>query len=218
MSQPPQEQPRLEAEIATPPRGMPQPAPVWGAGPPAPPTPQRRRASTVHVLQVIALVVGLVGTGWISSEHFRTVWLGSERDEPVAVDGAGAATHEGLTVSLVEATDLGATPSLPGTDWQPPSGFHAWRVVLDAESTNPDLFACDVALVDGGGRHFVANLFVDSFVDGFEWTFSCGLPEPDDDIPPQQALLVLVPADAEPTAVEITSTAFSSGYIELEID
>jgi hypothetical protein len=172
----------------------------------------------VHVLQVIALVVGLVGTGWISSEHFRTVWLGSERDEPVAVDGAGAATHEGLTVSLVEATDLGATPSLPGTDWQPPSGFHAWRVVLDAESTNADLFACDVALVDGGGRHFVANLFVDSFVDGFEWTFSCGVPEPDDDVPAQQALLVLVPADAEPTAVEITSTAFSSGYIELEID
>lgn len=220
--------PRPEAEIPTPPRGLrvgsgtvpaavpePRPDEIWQR--PAPPTAPPRRVSRGRVLQVVALVIGLVGTAWVSTDHLRTVWPGAAPREPVAVGSAGEATLAGIVVSLVEAIDLGATPSLPGSDWQPPDGFHAWRVVLETSSTNADVFTCDVAIVDDRGRQFLANHFVDSFVDGYVWSYTCGEVEPEDEVGPQQAMLVLVPADAEVRTVRIWSTSLNPDFIELEI-
>lgn len=227
MSEPSSQQPASESEIATPPRGTatapepateppPEHAGVWGEQP-QPPSPAARKDRRMQLIWVAALVLGLVGTGWISSEYFRDVWSQSSPREVVPVAADGSATLAGITVTLVEATDLGATPSLPGSDWTPPAGLHAWRVVLETSSTNEDLTTCDVAIVDARGRQFWANYFVDSFVEGYQWTYRCGVLQPEDDIGPQQALLVLVPADAEVRTVRIWSALLVPELIELEI-
>jgi len=166
---------------------------------------------------VIALVLGLAGTAWASTDFLRTTWRMAEPRSAVTAGEDGTATLDGLTVGLVEAVDLGAAPSLPGSDWQPPDGFHAWRVVLETTSTNEDLITCDVALVDDRGRQFLANYFVDSFVEGYEYSYTCGVIGPDDDIGPQQALLVLVPEDATPRSVQIQQFTLNPVYLELEI-
>lgn len=218
-------EPRREAEITTPPRGIPASEPeqqpqVWGEAPQEQPArpPEQRKARVWLAAQVAALVLGLLGTAWIATDYARTTWRAAQPSQPAAVDASGAATVHGITVSLVEATDLGAAPSLPGSDWQPPAGFHAWRVVLDTESTNEEIVTCDVVLVDGQGRQFFANYFVDNFVDGYEFSYYCGAPGPGDDVPPQQAMLVLVPADAEPLTVQVTSMSLNPDYVELAID
>src|SRR5690606_3703517 len=115
--------PRAPAPPAPPP---PQPHEVWQRPPAAPTPPRRVRWSTV--LQVVALVLGLVGAAWVSTDYLRTQWPLAWPRDPVPVSADGTATLAGVTVSLVEARDLGDSPSLPGTDWQPPAGFHAWRV------------------------------------------------------------------------------------------
>lgn len=166
---------------------------------------------------VVALVIGLAGTAWVWTDFLRTTWRSAEPRVAVTAGADGTATLDGITVGLVEATDLGATPSLPGSDWQPPAGFHAWRVVLETTSTNADLSTCDVALVDERGRQFVANQFVDSFVEGYEFSYTCGVIGPDDDTGPQQALLVLVPEDATPVRVAISSFSLNPDYLELDI-
>lgn len=233
-----------EASIPTPPRGIPAPVPSsptqdasipieeqpqsWQAAPHAwqeppqdwqgpPSTAQPRRARIARVVQVVALVIGLVGTAWLSTDYFREVWPGLAPRNPVPVSADGTATLAGITVSLVEATDLGGSPSLPESDWQPPAGFHAWRVVLETESTNPDVLSCEVALVDSQGREFRANYFVDSFVEGYEWTYTCGIIEPEDEIGPQQAMLVLVPADADVRTVRIWNVNLNPDFIEFEL-
>lgn len=198
-----------EADIPTPPRGIPTVPPMT-----ADRGPRRDRA---RIATVIALVLGLVGTAWVSTDFLRTTWRSAEARVAVAVDDDGVASLAGVAVSLVEAVDLGGAPSLPGSDWQPPDGFHAWRVVLETSSTNEDVTTCDVALVDDRGREFVANQFVDSFVDGYEFSYTCGVIGPDDDTGPQQALLVLVPADATPVSVQIASFTFNPDYIELPV-
>ncbi|GAB2971543.1 MAG TPA: hypothetical protein VKY71_10850 [Actinotalea caeni] len=204
--------PRAPAPPAPPP---PQPHEVWQRPPAAPTPPRRVRWSTV--LQVVALVLGLVGTAWVSTDYLRTQWPLAWPRDPVPVSADGTATLAGVTVSLVEARDLGDSPSLPGTDWQPPAGFHAWRVVLATSSTNEDLVSCDVALVDDRDRYFYANTFVDSFVEGYEWSFTCGAADPGSDVPPEQALLVLVPADAEIRSVRIWNTFLNPDVIELPV-
>ncbi|WP_156251433.1 hypothetical protein [Pseudactinotalea terrae] len=219
MTEPAARDPRPEAEIATPPRGVRAPEPpaqVWGSQP-RPDQPRRTVLPLARVLWAVALVIGLLGTAWISTDYFRTYWLQSQPREPAAVDANGAATLAGITISLVEARDLGDSPSLGGSEWRPPAGFHAWRVVLRTESTNDDVSACEVALVDDRGREFLANHFVESFADGYEWSYTCRRLSPEDDIGPEQALLVLVPADAEPRSVRITEATLDPGYIELEI-
>lgn len=202
-----------EALIPTPARGVPVDGPPPNPGPTA--APRRRRAALVA--QVAALVLGLAGTAWFSTEYLREVWPGAGMHVPVPVSEAGTATFAGITVSLVEATDLGATPSLPESDWQPPAGFHAWRVVLETSSTNEDVASCEVALIDDRGRQFEANDFVDSFVEGYEWLYDCGVIEPEDEIGPQQAVLVLVPADAEIRTVRIWNTFLLPEFVELEV-
>ncbi|WP_420112758.1 hypothetical protein [Pseudactinotalea sp.] len=218
-----QQEPRPEAEIATPPRGIaevnaPDPQ-VWGeAVPPAPVrSPQQRRARIWLAAQVAVLVVGLLATAWIATDYARTTWRTNQPSQPAAVDQSGAASMHGITVSLVEATDLGDSPSLPGSDWQPPAGFHAWRVVLATESTHEGAVSCDALLVDAQGRQFYANYFVDNFVDGYEFRYACAAPGPSDEIPPEQALLVLVPADAEPVSVHVIASSLNPDYIELPI-
>src|SRR5690606_42107234 len=70
------------------------------------------------------------------SDYLRPQWPLAWPRDPVPVSADGTATLAGVTVSLVEARDLGDSPSLPGSDWEPPAGFHAWRVVLaDRKST-----------------------------------------------------------------------------------
>ena len=222
MSAPGSEDRRAEAEVATPPRGV-EVGPVeagrrsriWGAEPR--PSARPPRGPTIgRALQVLALIVGLLGTAWISTDYFRTAWRELQPNQAVAVAQAGTATLVGITVSLAEVTDLGATPSLPGSDWQPPVGFHAWRIVLDSQSTNDDLIICDVALVDDQGRRFYAAYFV-GFADGYEWSYRCGKPGPSDEVPRQQALLALVPADAEPVVVRIMASGLNPNYIELPL-
>lgn len=217
------EEPRPEAEIATPPRGIPAPEPeqqqVWGEAPQEQPPrpPEQRKARVWLAAQVAALVLGLLGAAWIATDYARTTWRTEQPREPAAVDQSGVASMHGITVSLVEATDLGDSPSLPGSDWQPPAGFHAWRVVLATESTHEGPVSCDAVLVDGHGRQFYANYFVDSFVDGYEFSYTCSAPGPEDDIPPQQALLVLVPADAEPLSVQVIAQSLTPDYLEFPI-
>lgn len=206
-----------EADIATPPRGIRQDqSRSGGSGSPGV-TPPRRRNRRVRIVTIVALVVGLLGTAWIATDLLRGVWMAAEPRRPVAADAAGVATLAGISVSLVEAVDLGATPSLPGSDWQPPAGYHAWRVVLETSSSNDDILSCDVAIVDDQGRRFEANQFVDSFGEGYEWAYTCGVPGPDDDIGPQQALLVLVPADATPRSVQISEVTLNPDYISLDV-
>lgn len=230
-----EDEPNPEASIPTPPRGIPVAgAPQTAGGQPwqpantqgdprqvwqgmQPPTAQARPVRPARVVQAVALVVGLLGTAWLSTDYFREQWPSSAPRDPASVSEQGSATLAGITVSLVEATDLGDSPSLPGSDWEPPAGFHAWRVVLETESTNPDLSSCDVAIVDDRGREFRANYFVDSFVEGYEWNYTCGIIEPEDEIGPQQALLVLVPADADVRTVRIWNVALNPDFIEFEI-
>lgn len=211
-----------EAHVATPPRGIrltPDPAPSRHALPnllgtvpqPVVPAP-RRRARTL--VAVIALVAGLLGVAWVSTDHARTTWLPGVPHEAVTADESGVAEIDGLEVSLVEVVDLGADPDLPETDWQPPAGYHAWRVVLESVSTNTDLFTCAVALVDGEGRHFQTNYFVDSFVEGYSYSYTCGV---DDELGPQQTLLAIMPEGVEPETVWITEYGLNPAYIELDV-
>lgn len=209
--------PPSEADVPTPPRGMTAQAPPGPPGPPPELPPTAHRRDRARIATAIALVVGLLGTAWASTDYLRGTWRSAEPRTAVVAGADGSATLAGITVRLVEAVDLGATPSLPDTDWQPPAGFHAWRVVLETSSTNADVFSCDVALVDGGGRRFVANQFVDSFVEGYEYSYTCGVIEPEDEIGPEQALLVLVPEDAEPRTVQVSTLVLNPDYLSFDI-
>ncbi len=178
----------------------------------------RRSRRLARVGTAIALVLGLAGTAWFATDYLRNAWLQNQPVSATVPDASGTATLDGLSVSLVEAVDLGQSPTLPGSDWRPPTGFHAWRVTLASESTNADLSSCDVVLIDDRAREFKANVFVDSFVEGYEFSYSCGVPEPDDDVGPEQALLVLVPEDADLQVVRITNrSVFGPSYIELPL-
>lgn len=179
------------------------------------PDPAARR----RVFYVVALVIGLLATAWFSTEYLRESWLQLQPHEAVTVGADGFAAHEGLQVRLVEATDLGADPGLPGSDWAPPAGFHAWRVVLETVSTNADLTSsCDVVLVDAEGRQFQATEFVENFADGYEYSYTCSPLPPDTDLGPEQAVLALVPADAEIRTVEVTSRDLWPVFLQLPID
>jgi len=179
------------------------------------PDPARRR----RAFYVVALVVGLVSTAWFSTEYLRESWLQLQPHEAVTVGADGFAAHDGLQVRLVEATDLGGDPGLPGSDWAPPAGFHAWRVVLETVSTNADLTSsCDVVLVDAEGRQFQATQFVENFADGYEYSYTCSPLPPDTDLGPEQAVLALVPADAEIRTVEVTSRDLWPVFLQLPID
>lgn len=224
--------PAGESEQATPPRGVPRPvdqpstpydrlvAPLLPPGAvagadEAPVRAGRRRT----VVLAVALVVGLLGVTWVSTDWARTVWAQASPTQAVTADADGVARHGGLEVSIRSVVDLGADPQLPGSSYTPPAGYRLWQVGLQTTATSQTPYTCKVSLVDAEGRRYVTNMFVDSFADGYEFSYRCSRPEPDEDVPPVQQLLALVPEGVTPVAVYVEEPiSLAPVYLRLDVD
>lgn len=182
------------------------------------------------VVSVLALLVSLAAWGWFATEQARVGWWDLGQHSAVEPDEQGWAHLESLGVRLV-----GVEQVTEVEDEQPPAGYAYLRVDLEvsteparqdspgdaedatAEETLAPLGACEVQIRDTAGRLFVAAQEVPRGEE-FESSLRCGSTDPEDPVPTDQSLLVLVPDDAEPASVRVDSRDFPPAtFIELPL-
>lgn len=181
------------------------------AGQQAPPG---RRRRLTPVVAAGALVLSLAGWGWFASENARAGWWAFGMHVAVAPDSQGWASIDTVRVRLAGAETL---PDIDGDP--PPAGFAYLALDLEVEAGRSEqLSTCDVAVSDQEGRLFLAGHQVPGG-DPYTSTLWCGTTDPEEDpVPPRQSMLVLVPVDADLTAVRLAATGFPPAeFIELPL-
>lgn len=165
---------------------------------------------------VIGLLLGLAVWGFFATEDARESWW--ELGEHVAVtpDEAGWASVDTLQVRLASVDpEVRVEPG-----YEAPAGFRYLELTFEVSSSEIEQSrSCTVEVLDGEGRLFLAGREVPGLGDGYVSELSCGTSDPAENrVPASQAMLVLLPDDAEPVAVRVDSREFPPAtFVELPL-
>lgn len=164
-------------------------------------------------LALPAMVLVLAALGWTVSERARDVWWGGAphvAHEPSADGWATIDERDLRVVSFSEVTDP-PPHEITGEPRERP-GNTIWRAELESRASG-DTKACPAELEDDSGRRFGGESpVVPSFSDE-TYAVECGGGDE-----PVSVLYFLLPDDAAPAAIRVTSPALNPDYWRLPVD
>lgn len=181
----------------------------------APPRRDRPRSRRTTAIAVVGLILALAVWGWFATANAREGWWAMGDHIALTPDEQGWAGTGPVQLRLAESTD-----DVTVDDGSPPAGFRYLEIVLEVDSTETEsTMSCDVQVLDADGRLFLAGREVPGLGEDYVSSLTCGTSDPAEyPVEPVQAMLVLLPEDAEPVSVRVSSTGFPPArFVELPL-
>lgn len=195
--------------------GADHPREVATVGDGALPRHDRPRSRRTTAIAVVGLIVSLLVWGWFATANAREGWWAMGDHVALTPDDEGWAGAGPVELRLTESTD-----DVTVADGSPPAGFRYLELVLEVDSTEEESsLSCDVEVLAADGRLFLAGREVPGLGEDYVSSLTCGTSDPAEyPVEPRQAMLVLLPEDAEPVSVRVSSSAFPPArFVELPL-
>jgi len=176
---------------------------------------RRRPGPIATTIAAGVLVLSLGWWGWFATEQARAGWWDVGQHVGIGPDARGWAQVDNLGVGV----RLQGVEALAVVDEeQPPAGFAYLALDLEVVADGaPQSRSCTVQVRDARGRLFEAGREV-PYADPYVSLLECGSSDPEEPVPAEQSMLVLVPVDAELVSVRVDAIDFPPArFIELPV-